>query len=61
MPYLWNLHIAVSDLTTNEMYVSFAANSTNGDGEDYRYAYQRSFTKFDMGALFAEAAPAARS
>mmetsp|Transcript_93824 Transcript_93824/g.268645 ORF Transcript_93824/g.268645 Transcript_93824/m.268645 type:complete len:461 (+) Transcript_93824:44-1426(+) len=55
-----NLHIAVSDLTANEMYVSFAANSTNTDGDDFRYAYQRSFTKFDMGALFDEAAPVAR-
>ena len=53
-----NLHIAVSDLTTNEMYVSFAANSTNQDGDAFRYAYQRSFTKLDMATLFAELAPA---
>lgn len=50
-----NLHIALYDLSGNDMYVSFAAKSDEDTEE--KYAYQRSFTSIDMESLFAEAAP----
>jgi len=50
-----NLHIAVYDLTANMMYVSFASKSDDETGPTY--AYERSYTKLDMAALFAEQAP----
>lgn len=47
-----DLHIAVYDLTDSNMFVSFCRSSTASEDEP-QYAYQRQFTKLDMGSLFA--------
>lgn len=50
-----NLHVAVYDLSEEQMYVSFAANSSNTSPK--QNAYERAYTQLDMAAVFAEPAP----
>lgn len=49
-----DVHLAVYDLTEQDMYVSFMR-PEGGTGE--QYAYQRPFTRLDLDKLFAEPAP----
>jgi len=50
-----DVHIGIYDLTTSEMWVSFAA-PHNATGQP-QSAYQRMFTHFDLTTLFAETHP----
>ncbi len=53
-----NLHIAVYDLTSSHMHVSFAR-PTTADVSEPKYAYERQFTRLRMQDIFAEAEPVA--
>ena len=55
-----NLHIALYDLTDDEMYVSFCRSSTAPTTEPM-YAYERQFTKLHMKDLWNEPLPAVLS
>ena len=48
-----NLHIAITDLTDMQWFVSFARSST-ADPSEPAFAYERQFTQLDMNTLFAE-------
>ena len=52
-----NLHVAVYDLTKNNMFLSFCRAASADESEPFN-AYERQFTEFDMAALFAEQKPA---
>jgi len=50
-----DLHIAIYDLTNNQMYVSFAR--ADGDTEGAVYAYDRPFYQLDMASIFSVQRP----
>jgi isopenicillin-N N-acyltransferase-like protein len=51
-----NLHIAVTDLTDSQFFVSFMRMTTASEDEPF-FAYERQFTQLDMPTLFAMPAP----
>lgn len=52
-----DLHIAVYDLTDNNMHLSFCRKSTADESEPH-YAYERQFTRLHMTEIFAQQPPA---
>lgn len=51
-----DLHIAVYDLTSEKMYVSFCRSSTASETEP-QFAYERQFTELDLKDIFSVPAP----
>jgi hypothetical protein len=51
-----NLHIAVTDLTDSQWYLSFCRKS-NAPTTEPEFAYERQFTKLDMKTILTEPSP----